>query len=379
MPVPANGLTAKPAPSAKETADLRWSRWMMAGFIGIPVVLIGIVSMFVWAAIDDDRTFVVRQTQRLKASEVSERMDAILELGGELSRNPKRADEIAAASPVLVEFLGDDTTFQWNTIHAGVSFPTGSVTTPAKESEKLLVRLGVLAVPALIDALNNYEWSDSNLSERMYNRLQELRLKKTDDPLNYLNEMGRRLRVGQQACQALVKIGYPARAPVVAALQDRRWAVRAGAAVTLAVFADRELSATLESALTDEDAYVREAVVLSLGRLAGPNAVSPLIAALHSELEHTPIDEGHLRVIKAAATTLATFKDARAIEPVITALEHTHGTLIGHDIQRALNQLVRETLPLEFPKRIDGTDVWSEPQKWRAWWNAREHASRQNP
>jgi len=68
----------------------------------------------------------------------------------------------------------------------------------------------------------------------------------------------------------------------------------------------------LIEALTDRDKYVRQAVAEALGKIGDARAVTPLIAALQVEFDST----GH----KAAAEALGQIGDARAVGPLVAAL-----------------------------------------------------------
>ena len=155
--------------------------------------------------------------------------------------------------------------------------------------------------------------------------------------------------------------------PLIAALKDAGWSVRADAAKALGKIGDPRVVEPLIAALKDKDEYVRKAADEALVKIGAP-AVEPLIAALKGENKDVrqaaaamlgrlgwqpgrdetagwywmvkgdwdkcvalgalavepliaALKDGSFSVRKAAAYALGEIKDPRAVEPLIAALK----------------------------------------------------------
>src|SRR4030042_3481139 len=112
------------------------------------------------------------------------------------------------------------------------------------------------------------------------------------------------------AAEALSKLGAPAVAPLIGALQHHNDDVRWKAAIALGEIGDPRAVEPLIALLCDEDRYVKGRAAHALG-LIGEAAVGPLIRALRE-------GDGNLRW--GSAIALGKIRDTRAIEPLIRAL-----------------------------------------------------------
>ena len=106
------------------------------------------------------------------------------------------------------------------------------------------------------------------------------------------------------AATSLIKAGEPAVAPLLAALEDEKYAVRQAAAMALGDVGDRRAVAGLVGRLGDASYEVRQAAAVSLGKLGAAEAVGSLIETM---------DDEHELVRKAAINGLGMIGDRRAL------------------------------------------------------------------
>jgi HEAT repeat protein len=160
--------------------------------------------------------------------------------------------------------------------------------------------------------------------------------------------------IHERAINALIKIGSPALIPLINALQSNNWHIKRLVITclgelgnpqailpllstleneenqqllcvtieALAKFKDERVFMPLLSLLSDEDYLVREAAVVSLGRIGDKRAVEPLITVLETDKETRTIPDGSYDVYEvreAAAIALGEIGDPRAIQPLIRA------------------------------------------------------------
>ena len=123
-------------------------------------------------------------------------------------------------------------------------------------------------------------------------------------------------RVRPAAAKALVSIGVPAVQPLIAALGDGDEDVRRAAAGALGQIGDPRAVEPLIAALRDKNSDVRRRAAEALGKLRDARAVDPLIAALKDQ---------NMYACKAAAGALGQIGDPRAVEPLIAALSNENG------------------------------------------------------
>jgi hypothetical protein len=131
-------------------------------------------------------------------------------------------------------------------------------------------------------------------------------------------------RVREDAGERLAQMGRHAVSPLVAALSDPRWEVRAGAVTALGRIGDTAATAPLLEALGDP--FVGPKAALALGLLGDRQAVEPLKALLSDPLP---------RMREAAREGL----DALALRfPLDESLRRPEGTPLSH--RTALNRIV---------------------------------------
>ena len=116
------------------------------------------------------------------------------------------------------------------------------------------------------------------------------------------------------AAEALVKIGQPAVAPLIAALGTVDDSANA-AAVDALVKIGRPAVEPLVAALKHSRSDVREAAAAALGQIGDTRAVEPLVAAL----KHTDF-RMNIYWSEKAIEALGKIGDARAVAPLVAAL-----------------------------------------------------------
>jgi len=113
-----------------------------------------------------------------------------------------------------------------------------------------------------------------------------------------------------KAAEALSKLGTPAVAGLIGALQHEDDDVRWKAAIALGEIGDPQAISPLINVLSDNDRFVRSRSAFALSMIGEP-AVDPLIQALR---------EGDGNIRWGAAIALGKIQNPRAIEPLIHAL-----------------------------------------------------------
>ncbi len=233
---------------------------------------------------------------------------------------------------------------------------------------------------------------------------------------------------GEEAAQALVRIGPPACEFFLVALQDAKCPYRRTAAYILCDYKDPAAVGLLVQALQDKDKKLREAAAFSLGEMKAAEAVEPLIAALGRGGDHgaaaaalgkisdpraveplvaalgngggdvrqeaatalgllrdpRAVDpliraltkDGLIPVRERAALALGTIGDARAIEPLIQALKNSKTGQVFRAIASAedFNAGIRACAAVAL-KRITGQDWGDDYDHWKTWW-AQQQAGR---
>jgi len=149
------------------------------------------------------------------------------------------------------------------------------------------------------------------------------------------------VNVEQAVVAALEQLGDPrAVEPLVAALQDRGVPIRQAAAGALGQLGDARAVEPLVLALQDADEGVRQAAAGALGQLGDARAVEPLVvaaargsraaaealrrlgpAAVEPLLERLKDQNRDNDARQHAAAALGQIGDARAVEPLVAALE----------------------------------------------------------
>ena len=145
-----------------------------------------------------------------------------------------------------------------------------------------------------------------------------------------------------EAKDALVPIGEPAVEPLLSALEGATGRMRRDILWVLGMIRDRRATEPLIAALKDEDPDTRAVAILGLGCVRDERAVEPLIAAMGedrfadsvaqalAEIGEPAVEplitvvesaERELLVRQKAAKALGLIKDARAVEPLIRALQ----------------------------------------------------------
>ena len=97
----------------------------------------------------------------------------------------------------------------------------------------------------------------------------------------------------------------------------------------------------LISALTDEDGYVRDVAAIALGKIGDARAVEPLISAMRHKDNRSYDDDEDREARMSAATALGKIADPKSLMPLIETLQ---GTLVNDDnvswyIMEALGRL----------------------------------------
>jgi HEAT repeat protein len=118
--------------------------------------------------------------------------------------------------------------------------------------------------------------------------------------------------------------------PLVAALSNGDWRVRAYAAWALAATGERSAVSALSTAMKDPHFRVRMHAVNGLER-GGPSVLPTLIRALH---------DSHWQVRIGAVDALTSLDDERAVEP-LRAIRNDQHPLVREQVAQALGKLER--------------------------------------
>jgi HEAT repeat protein len=116
---------------------------------------------------------------------------------------------------------------------------------------------------------------------------------------------------GQEAAEALAKIGKSSVTLLISALKDNDSSVRMHAAFALGEIRDVGAVEPLNKAIKDKDHDVRMRVVNALGKILDSRSVEPLMEALKDKYPGVRIE---------AAFLIGFLKDKRTVEPLISAL-----------------------------------------------------------
>ena len=157
----------------------------------------------------------------------------------------------------------------------------------------------------------------------------------------------------QKAIESLVKIGAPAVEPLINALKNENFHVRASAATTLGKIKDTRAVGPLIVALKDKHEHVRSSAADALGEIKDNRAIKPLIDALDNPnivrmgasdslvnigspavepLIATLKDNKNFEVRSYVAMTLGKIKDVRAIKPLIDAMRDDQNSFDVRDV-----------------------------------------------
>jgi HEAT repeat protein len=107
---------------------------------------------------------------------------------------------------------------------------------------------------------------------------------------------------------ALVRIGYPAVAPLVGMLRDERWHVVRNMVAILGEIGSRECVAALRSSLDHSDQRVRKETVRTLAKIGGKEAEASIIELLADN------DDG---IVRQAILSLGIMRSRAAVQPLI--------------------------------------------------------------
>ena len=121
----------------------------------------------------------------------------------------------------------------------------------------------------------------------------------------------------REALTALVNIGKPAVQPLIAVVKDKNITVRKNAIEALGEIKDARAVDTLIVSLKDENPDIRKNAAEALGKIRDIRAIDALVTALKDK--KSSVQESSKAAIK---NTLQQLKDKRAIEPLITLLNH---------------------------------------------------------
>ena len=204
-----------------------------------------------------------------------------------------------------------------------------------------------------------------------------------EDRVSHLIERLRDRENRSSAVKELVEIGESAVEPLIAALEDRRWVVRAYAAEALGKIGDKRAVKPLIQALKDWDEGVCNAAAWALRKMTGKNFGADYKRRRRRrrrqvvEEEETPYPTpkavkeervSHLtkqlkdrdwRVRRSAAEALGEVGDKRAVEPLIEALQ---------DKDRRVRNAAVWAL-----EEITGEDFGTDYRKWRRWWRRQKY------
>ena len=181
--------------------------------------------------------------------------------------------------------------------------------------------------------------------------------------------------VRSSAYRELIKIGEPAVEPLIRALGDRKWVVRAYAAEALGKIGDERAVEPLIAALRDNDATVRSIAAKALERITGQNFGSNYVkwrrwwrrqgARKIKIPHHSCQSQKEDRVSKElrskswlvrwrAVKALGKLGDECAVELLMEALKDR-------------NEYVR-SYAVEALRKITGEDFGTDYGRWRRWW-----------
>lgn len=154
---------------------------------------------------------------------------------------------------------------------------------------------------------------------------------------------------GEAATEALIAIGAPSVAPLIAALKSNSARVRKNAVWALAQIGDSRALLPLIDATKDEAWQVRAYVAAALGEQRDARATQPLVNALKDEKEH---------VRWFAAASLGNVRDRDVIEPLIDALKDQNARARAY-VAASLGQMKDERAvePLIAALRDDSAQV----------------------
>jgi HEAT repeat protein len=116
------------------------------------------------------------------------------------------------------------------------------------------------------------------------------------------------------AAEALARIGEPAVGPLITALADENWIVRASSAEALGQLGDPRAVMPLIAALSDTELQVRIDATVALGKIRDPSAIDAVAARLNDPAE----DE---LVRSAAARALGQLVRGAVFTPLVDALD----------------------------------------------------------
>src|SRR5260370_696103 len=199
---------------------------------------------------------------------------------------------------------------------------------PSSHDEGQLHTRGQATVP---DSLLPSVLSQLGLGDRP-----ALSLNQADEVAAALKHEASAVRVA--AVRALEQGGTSSIEPLVAALHDSAWEVRAAAVWALGKLGEQAPLEALIGALADEDPSVRAAALRTLGLLGDRLPLEPIIRALHDPA---------WQVREIAALTLGERGEQALLEPLVTMLDDEH-TSVREAARVALEQSHPEALSTIF-------------------------------
>jgi len=212
--------------------------------------------------------------------------------------------------------------------------------------------LGMLRDPRAVEAL--LKASEDDNQEVRRNALTALGLIRDGRAVGTLIVALEDEASAEDAKEALVPIGEPAVAPLLLALKDATGRKRRDILWVLGMIRDKRAMKPLIGALEDEDPETRSVAILGLGLLRDPCGVHPLIEAMHEErfadcaaealgdigeaaveplIAFVESSENDWRVRGKAIKAIGLIRDARAVDPLIHALQDP---LLRHHAATAL-------------------------------------------
>jgi HEAT repeats/WD domain, G-beta repeat/WD40-like Beta Propeller Repeat len=163
-----------------------------------------------------------------------------------------------------------------------------------------------------------------------------LSLNQADEQVAALKHEASAVRVA--AVRALEQGGASSIEPLLAALHDSAWEVRAAAVWALGKLGEQAPLEALLGALADEDPSVRAAALRTLSLLGDRVPLEPLVLALH---------DAEWQVREIAALTLGERGEQAPLEPLVAALHDEHAS-VREAARMALEQSHPEALSTIF-------------------------------
>ena len=275
--------------------------------------------------------FLREQIELLYATDVKERIDAVITLGN-------MGEEAEPAVPFLVSLLSD---FEGIELQ-GIPGRKNVNNTVRNEAIAALVKIGKPAVGPLIEKLT---YKNSGIRKLVAWGLGAIGDNRAVEPLLVVTK-DEDAGVRYRAVEALEKFNDPRIVEtLLVALKDKDSNVRKIAAKMLSEKGDSRIVEPAIAALKDEHPDVRYWALEGLGKFNDPRAVEPLIATLR---------DSNSAVRYRAVEILGAYNDPRSFEPMIALLEDP----VDSVRITTLKTLVKMT----------GKDFGLYPDEWRKWY-----------